>query len=54
VSGASVNPARSIGSALLGQDLTALWIYIIAPIVGAVGGWAVFRAIDGGGEEPLS
>ncbi len=54
VSGASVNPARSIGSALLAQDLTSLWIYIIAPIVGAVGGWAIFRAIDGGGDEPLS
>jgi aquaporin Z len=54
VSGSSVNPARSIGSALLGQDLTSLWIYIIAPIVGAVGGWAIFRAIDGGGDVPLS
>ena len=54
VSGASVNPARSIGSALLGAGPHALWIYIIAPIVGAVGGWAIFRAIDGGGDEPLS
>jgi aquaporin Z len=54
LSGASVNPARSIGSALLGQNLTSLWIYIIAPIVGAVGGWAVYRVIDGGGETPLS
>jgi aquaporin Z len=54
LSGASVNPARSIGSALIGQDLGALWIYIIAPIVGAVGGWAVYRALDGGGETPLS
>jgi aquaporin Z len=54
LSGASVNPARSIGSALIGQDLTSLWIYIIAPIVGAVGGWAVYRLLDGGGETPLS
>jgi aquaporin Z len=54
LSGASVNPARSIGSALLGADLGALWIYIVAPIIGAVGGWALFRVIDGGGEEPLS
>jgi aquaporin Z len=54
LSGASVNPARSIGSALLGADLSALWIYIVAPIVGAAGGWALFRVIDGGGEEPLS
>jgi aquaporin Z len=54
LSGASVNPARSIGSALLGGDLGSLWIYIVAPIIGGVGGWALFRVIDGGGEEPLS
>jgi len=46
LSGASVNPARSIGSALLGGDLTGLWIYIVAPIIGAVGGWALFRLLD--------
>jgi len=54
LTGASVNPARSIGSALLGADLGALWIYIVAPIAGAAGGWALFRVIDGGGEVPLS
>jgi aquaporin Z len=46
LSGASVNPARSIGSALLGADLAALWIYLVGPIVGAVGGWAIFRLLD--------
>ena len=46
LSGASVNPARSIGSALLGGDLNGLWIYIVAPIIGAVGGWALFRLLD--------
>jgi aquaporin Z len=54
LSGASVNPARSIGSALLATDLSALWIYIVAPIIGALGGWGLFRVIDGGAEEPLS
>jgi len=54
LSGASVNPARSIGSALVGQDLSALWIYIIAPIVGAVAGWAIYKGLDGGGDVPLS
>jgi aquaporin Z len=53
LSGASVNPVRSLGSALIGGDLGALWIYIVAPIVGSVVGWAVFRVIDGGGEEAL-
>jgi aquaporin Z len=46
LSGASVNPARSIGSALLGADLAALWIYIVGPVVGAIGGWAVYRFLD--------
>ena len=46
LSGASVNPARSIGSALLGGDLNDLWIYIVAPIIGALGGWALFRLLD--------
>ena len=53
LSGASVNPVRSLGSALVGGDLSALWIYIVAPIVGAVLGWAIFRVVDGGGEEAL-
>ena len=53
LTGASVNPARSLGSALVGGDLTSLWIYIVAPIVGAVLGWAIFRVVDGGGEEAL-
>jgi aquaporin Z len=53
LSGASVNPVRSLGSALVGGDLTGLWIYIVAPIVGAVVGWAMFRVVDGGREDVL-
>jgi len=48
LSGASVNPARSIGSAVMGGDVSKLWIYIVAPVIGAVLGWIAWRVIDGG------
>lgn len=50
--GASVNPARSIGPALLGGDLSKVWIYLVAPIVGAIIGALVFRAVNTGTPEP--
>jgi len=40
-SGASVNPARTLGPALVGNKWTGFWIYIIAPPLGAILGWIV-------------
>jgi aquaporin Z len=34
LSGMSMNPARTFGSALAAQDWTALWVYFTAPLVG--------------------
>lgn len=39
ISGASMNPARSIAPGIVSQNLGAIWIYILAPLIGA--GFAV-------------
>ena len=44
--GSSVNPARSIGPALLGGDLSKLWIYLVGPVVGAVIAALIYRAAN--------
>jgi aquaporin Z len=36
ISGASMNPARSLAPALVSGNLGALWIYLVAPVLGAL------------------
>jgi aquaporin NIP len=46
ISGASMNPARSLAPALVAGELSFLWVYLLAPVLGAlvaVPCWKVIR-----------
>jgi aquaporin NIP len=47
ISGASMNPARSLGPALVSGDRHALWLYLVAPLVGASVGALGYQVIRG-------
>ena len=47
ISGASMNPARSIGPALVSGNLHALWLYILAPILGTSLGATAYQVVRG-------
>lgn len=50
VSGASMNPARSLAPALVGGDLSLLavqWVYVAGPVAGALLAVAAYRAVYG-------
>lgn len=46
ISGASMNPARSLGPALVAGQFSHLWIYLIAPTLGALAAVVVSAMID--------
>lgn len=52
ITATSVNPARSTGVAVFVEDwaVAQLWVFWVAPIVGAVLGAAVYRAVAGDAE----
>jgi aquaporin Z len=49
LTGTSVNPARSLGPALIvgGSALSQVWLFLLAPLVGAVIAAVVHLAIAG-------
>jgi MIP family channel proteins len=50
--GASVNPARSFGPALVGNTWTDFWVYLVGPPLGAAIGWLVYSVVVKGVTEP--
>lgn len=47
ISGASMNPARSLGPALVSGNLEHIWLYVIAPVIGAALAVPVSNMIKG-------
>ncbi|MBL4707350.1 MAG: MIP family channel protein [Flavobacteriales bacterium] len=46
ISGGSFNPARSFAPAIVSGNITALWIYITAPTLGAIVAMLIWKAFN--------
>ena len=51
ISGASMNPARSLGPALASGTFGSLWVYLVAPPLGAALGALAYQVVRG--EQPV-
>ena len=49
--GASMNPVRTLGPAVATNNYEAIWIYLTAPVLGAVCGAAAYTAIKLYGDD---
>uniref|UniRef100_A0A7N0UZ85 Uncharacterized protein n=1 Tax=Kalanchoe fedtschenkoi TaxID=63787 RepID=A0A7N0UZ85_KALFE len=60
VSGGSMNPARTLGPALVSSEYKGLWVYLVGPVMGTLmGAWSYnlirdARDTDGGRPSPSS
>lgn len=57
--GASMNPVRTLGPAVAANNYKAIWVYLTAPILGALCGAGIYSAVklpeeDGGIHEKPS
>jgi aquaporin Z len=47
ISGASMNPARTLGPDIVGNDYTGWWVYIAGPVIGAAIALIIIGAVRG-------
>jgi aquaporin Z len=52
-SGSSVNPARTFGPDLVGNEWDGIWLYFLGPLLGAVLAWAAHRLVLRHEPEPV-
>jgi aquaporin Z len=48
LTGASVNPGRTLGSAIIGNEYADVWLHIVGPLVGAAVGLGLHRLVTTG------
>ena len=53
ISGASMNPARSGAPALVSMHLASLWIYLVAPVTGAIASVPLFYALQPSADDSV-
>lgn len=46
VSGGSMNPARSLGPAVISGSFGSIWVYVLAPTAGAVAGALLCKILN--------
>jgi glycerol uptake facilitator-like aquaporin len=47
-----MNPARSLGPAVVSGNLHALWVYLVAPLLGAALGALAYQLVRGEHTRP--
>ena len=52
ISGASMNPMRSLGPAVASGNFRALWLYLVAPVLGAAIGALAYQLVRGEQPQP--
>ncbi|KAK3025157.1 hypothetical protein RJ639_043043 [Escallonia herrerae] len=50
-SGGSMNPVRTLGPAVAAGNYKAIWIYLVAPTLGALAGAAIYTSVKLTGDE---